>query len=189
MKDYGKGKIYTIRCRTDDTLIYVGSTVQPLSKRLGNHKADSKREKCKNYLIYKTINGDWNNWHIELHSLYPCNSKEELERKEGEIIREIGTLNVVINGRTQKEWHEDNKEHMKAYREANKERDKERDKEWYEKNKEARKTYVKANKEQIKETKKVYDKEQYEKNKEKKKAYSKAYYEKKKALKNNIHNI
>ena len=110
MKDYGKGKIYTIRCRTDDTLIYVGSTVQPLSKRLGNHKADSKREKCKNYLIYKTINGDWNNWHIELHSLYPCNSKEELERKEGEIIRLIGNLNSKIAGRTPKEYREDNKE-------------------------------------------------------------------------------
>ena len=31
---YKNGKIYTIRCKNDDSLIYVGSTVQPLFKRL-----------------------------------------------------------------------------------------------------------------------------------------------------------
>jgi hypothetical protein len=30
---YKNGKIYTIRCKNDDTLIYVGSTTQPLFKR------------------------------------------------------------------------------------------------------------------------------------------------------------
>ena len=30
---YNNGKIYTIRCRDDNNLIYVGSTVQPLYKR------------------------------------------------------------------------------------------------------------------------------------------------------------
>ena len=44
MPDYTKGKIYTIRCKTDDTLIYVGSTIQPLSVRFGGHK--------KNYVFY-----------------------------------------------------------------------------------------------------------------------------------------
>ena len=42
MPDYSQGKIYTIRCRNDPALIYVGSTIQPLSKRLGEHKRHSK---------------------------------------------------------------------------------------------------------------------------------------------------
>ena len=31
--DYQKGKIYTIRCYDDDSLIYVGSTTQSLAVR------------------------------------------------------------------------------------------------------------------------------------------------------------
>ena len=85
MRDYGKGKIYTIRCLTNDTLIYVGSTIQTLSKRWGGHKRDSKTEENKNMLIYRTINEDWSNWKIELllrnicptiflHVIYPQES-------------------------------------------------------------------------------------------------------------------
>ena len=36
---YNNGKIYTIRCRLDDNLIYVGSTMQPLHKRWCTHKS------------------------------------------------------------------------------------------------------------------------------------------------------
>ena len=35
---YHNGKIYTIRCRDDDTLIYVGSSCLPLHKRFYEHK-------------------------------------------------------------------------------------------------------------------------------------------------------
>ena len=110
MPDYSKGKIYTIRCRTDKTLIYVGSTIQPLSVRLGGHKVRSRDVKYQNMLIYKTINNNWNDWYIELYEEYPCENKEQLCRREGEIIREIGTLNVVINGRTREEYFAENKE-------------------------------------------------------------------------------
>ena len=106
MPDYQQGKIYTIRCRTDDTLIYVGSTIQPLYKRLYEHK--NRCIKDKHLLIYKTINNDWDNWYMELYELYPCNSKEELHKKEGEIIRTIATLNMNIAGRTLQEWRNDN---------------------------------------------------------------------------------
>ncbi len=125
MPDYSNGKIYTIRCRTDDTLIYVGSTIQSLAVRWGEHKRRCYREESKNWLIYKTINNNWDNWYIELHSSYPCNSKEELCKREGEIIREIGTLNSRIEGRTHKEWREDHKEKIleqaKEYYQNNKE--------------------------------------------------------------------
>jgi hypothetical protein len=85
MPDYSKGKIYTIRCRNDTTLIYVGSTIQPLAKRWGQHKAQCL--KTPNYILYQAIDNDWDNWYIELYELYPCNCKEELLKKEGEMIR------------------------------------------------------------------------------------------------------
>ena len=103
MPDYSSGKIYTIRCKTDDTKIYVGSTIQPLSVRFAGHKGHSK----KNYRWYKNID-DWNDWYIELYENYPCNNREELNKREGEIIRLMGNLNKYIPGRT-------NKERYKAY--------------------------------------------------------------------------
>jgi hypothetical protein len=126
MPDYQRSKIYTIRCRTDDTLIYVGSTTQSLAKRWGGHKVDSNRQGNNNRLIYTTINGEFDNWYIELYELYPCNCKEELCKREGEVIRLMGTLNKDIAGRTQQEWTADNKEKVmgynKKYRENNREK-------------------------------------------------------------------
>ena len=43
MPDYKNGKIYTIRCKTNNFFVYVGSTCQSLAKRWDNHKQASKR--------------------------------------------------------------------------------------------------------------------------------------------------
>ena len=104
MPNYQNGKIYTLRCYTNTTLIYVGSTSQKLCDRKNNHKSNSV--KCTENYLYKTVsnNGGWNAWYIELVENYPCNSKEELEKREGEIIREIGNLNSKMpRGLRQKE--------------------------------------------------------------------------------------
>ena len=190
MPDYSKGKIYTIRCRTDDTMIYVGSTIQSLAKRWGGHKKDSKGDKDKNMLLYLKINGDWDNWFIELYELYPCSCKEELHKKEGEIIRLIGTLNSRIAGRTGKEWYAENKERhaesQKKWNEANKEYNKNIHREWYENNKEIVLERVKKNYENNKDKIAEYKKEYAKNNKEKIAIYMKEYAIKKKALKNNI---
>jgi hypothetical protein len=162
MKDYSKSKIYTIRCLTDDTLIYVGGTIQPLCERKATHKRDSRDEKTKNRLLYTKINGDWTNWKIELHELYPCNSKEELGRREGQIIREIGTLNDRIAGRTRREHYEDNIERIKQY-----------SKDHYKNNAEKKKEYCKN---------------YYQNNKDKRKAYNREYKQRKKQQKLNITN-
>ena len=53
---YKNGKIYTLRNKNDDSLIYVGSTVQPLYKRLSQLKIDSKRAKHENRLLFKKMN-------------------------------------------------------------------------------------------------------------------------------------
>ena len=121
MPDYKQGKIYTILCKTDDTLIYVGSTVQSLSERMAKHRYDAIKKPT--MCFYQYVD-DWDNWYIELFENFPCNSKEELNKREGEIIREIGTVNKQIAGRTKKEYYEDNKDkmkqHYKEYQEKNK---------------------------------------------------------------------
>ena len=159
MPDYSKGKIYTIRCRTDETLIYVGSTIQPLSVRLGGHKNKSIDIKYQNRLIYKTINNKWNDWYIELYEEYPCDNKEQLNKKEGEIIRLIGTLNILVAGRTRPEYREENKEQIIQDK-----------KEYYENNKEIitdkHKIYYEENKEKLLDYAKDYGKTYYEQNKE-----------------------
>ena len=124
MVNYQNGKIYTIRCRTDDTLIYVGSTTEKrLSARWGKHKA-SKRNSMYQY-IQNHFHGDWSNWYIELYENYPCENIEELNRREGEIQREIATINKCIAGRTKQEYYYENKdqilEKMKNYQLLNKE--------------------------------------------------------------------
>ena len=76
---YNTGKVYTIRCKTDDTLMYVGSTTQPLCRRLAGHKTDNK--KYPNSLLYSTINNNWDNFFIELYEEYPCENKEQLNKR------------------------------------------------------------------------------------------------------------
>ena len=49
---YKNGKIYTIRNRNDDSLIYVGSTVLPLYKRFSGHKSARKQPKFKNIPLF-----------------------------------------------------------------------------------------------------------------------------------------
>jgi len=101
MPNYQDGQIYTIRCRTDNTLIYVGSTTMTLSRRMAYHRGNGKINKT---AFYTCVNGKWDDWYIELYEVYPCENKQELCKREGEIIREIGTLNSKISGRTGKEY-------------------------------------------------------------------------------------
>ena len=146
MPDYQNGKIYTIRCRTDDTKIYVGSTTTTLSQRITQHRSASKKETKTQW--YNNVE-DWKDWYIELYENCPCDKKEQLLKREGEIIREIGDLKYQIAGRTSKEWSNENPEKKQASC-----------KKYYEKHHEERllykKAYRKANKEKIAEYKANY---------------------------------
>jgi len=113
MPNYQNGKIYTIRCRTDDTKINVGSTTMTLAKRIAEHRyASANKEKTKTRW-YNEVE-DWGDWYIKLYEDFPCDKNEQLCQREGEIIREIGKLNKEIAGRNYKEWRIDNPEKVKA---------------------------------------------------------------------------
>jgi hypothetical protein len=60
-------------------------------------------------LYQKMWETDFNNWYIELYEIFPCDNKEQLNKRGGEIIREIATLSKNIAGRTIKEYYEQNK--------------------------------------------------------------------------------
>ena len=82
-----------------------------LSKRMAEHRYASYTNNIKK--LYSCVNGNWDDWYIELYEVYPCENKEQLNKREGEIIREIGTLNGQIAGRTRKEWRNENPDKMK----------------------------------------------------------------------------
>jgi hypothetical protein len=51
--------------------------------------------------------------YIELLEQYPCNSREELNRREGSYIRKINCVNKNIAGRTKKQYRIDNADVIK----------------------------------------------------------------------------
>ena len=137
-KDYQNGKIYTIRNNIDEE-VYVGSTCQPLSKRMAVHRSNTKIKEAQSRNIYKHMNNlGIENFYIELYESYPCNTCEELTKREGQIIREIGTLNINVAGQTKQE-----------YSEANRDKILEHHKQYYQNNKDKAKAYYQNNKDKI----------------------------------------
>ena len=118
-KRYENGKIYIVKCKYNDE-IYVGSTFMELEERFNRHK---KGKKCS---LYQYVNSDWDNWFIELYEDYPCKNKYHLERREGEVQRQIATINKNIARRTIKQYRQDNSEKIleqqKQYHQNNRER-------------------------------------------------------------------
>ena len=169
---YQKGKIYCLRSNDTD-LIYIGSTIQTLSARKSGHVAAYKRYKNGNYNYMSSFElVKLNNFYIELVENYPCNSKCELDRREGVITRQYksdgrNVCNKNIAGRDKKQYYNDNKakilEYKKQYHNKNKAKILEYKKEYYNKNKSKFKQYRIDNKVKLKE----YDKQYYNKNKQK----------------------
>ena len=158
MPDYSKGKQYSLRShQTPD--IYIGSTIQSLSVRFGGHKRHYKNFlKGSHHYITSFEIIKFDDCYIELIENYPCESKEELDRREGKLIREMDCVNKNIAGRTSKEYYIDNKEkileYLKGYREDNKEELKEKEKKYRKEHKEEMRErcrkYYGENKEELK---------------------------------------
>ena len=105
---YQNGKIYCIRNHTDDD-VYIGSTTQLLCNRMVKHRHDMKRKP--DMKVYKKMHElGIDKFYIELIENYPCESKEELCKREGHFIREMGTLNSSIAGRTKDMYYQECKD-------------------------------------------------------------------------------
>jgi len=151
MPDYQKGKIYKLWSPQGNE-IYIGSTINSLALRFAAHKS---LRNCNSKYLFE----NYTDVRIELIEKYPCDSKMELNKKEGEHIRANDCLNKKIAGRTQqeyyedniekiakkaKEWREKNKEKLAEYREDNKDKIAEKAKEWSQANKEKLAEYQKV---------------------------------------------
>ena len=130
-KRYENGKIYFIKCKKNDRLIYVGSTIKTLGMRFSNHKYD--KTKC----IFKYVE-DWDDWYIELYENYPCKNEYFLKQREDEIIKKFATININRSFRNTDEWIKENQEHLKEYREKTREHKLAKERETYALNRENR---------------------------------------------------
>ena len=181
-KDFSKGKIYCIRNNIHDD-IYIGSTCQSLSQRMAQHRLDKRRERNQNRFIYKLMNevDDDSMFYIELMEEYPCQNKDQLRKREGELIRELEPkLNMQVECRTSQEYREFYKEfyteYNRRYYQENKEYYSECNKKNYEKRKDEinqhRKVYRENNRDKIHQK----QKEWYDNNKEEKNRKSREHY-------------
>jgi hypothetical protein len=162
--DYQYSKIYVIKSYQTDK-IYIGSTVLKLGARLTDHKKSNKKinKKCSSKIIT-----DLGDSYIELLELFPCDSRTELNKREGALIRlyKDNVVNRNIAGRTSTEYRQDNQDKLmekrKVYVKANKEAINIKEKAKYQKNKEQNvyqeriKVYRQENKEAIKQYQKLY---------------------------------
>lgn len=112
---YANGKIYALRTHKGDE-VYVGSTIRTLEVRFKNHKKKS------NIGISKSFFEKYNDVYIELIELFPCETKAQLNRREGHVMLGFGdkAINKKIAGLTPKEsvykYQSKNKDKLKKYR-------------------------------------------------------------------------
>ena len=174
-RDYSKGIIYAIKNDVNDK-IYVGSTIQTKEDRFSNHKSSMKTVVKQKFPLYKAMREiGKEHFYIELIEEYPCENINQLEAREGYWQRELNAFNVGYNGkiegRSDKEYYQDNKEKLQKYQ-----------KKYKEDNKEKMKKYQKKYKEDNKENMREYNKKYRENNKELISKQRKGSYEKRKNI-------
>jgi hypothetical protein len=146
MVNYNNGKIYKLICDNSD-LIYIGSTTQPLYKRLNQHK---KRKDCSCKKLFEL-----GNVKIILIEDFKCKNKENLMKREQYYIDKYKN-NIIntINAYTDKKdyyikYYNNNKDKIKDYYINNKDKNKEYQKEYYNNNKNNIKDYYNNNKDKV----------------------------------------
>ena len=147
---YQKSKIYKITDLGHNEM-YIGSTVQPLSKRFSHHKDTYLTHPCSSAYMFETYGKD--NCKVILIEEYPCENREQLRAREGYYIETLNCVNKFIPGGNKSDW----------------------DKRYYNKNKETisekSKAHYQEHKTEIKEKCKQYR----ENNRERKREVDKAY--------------
>ena len=113
---FNKSLLYTIRSPHTDKY-YIGSTTQILCKRFSDHNVNYKRHlngTCPNITSsYKIL--ELGGAYIEMLEEINCENRNQLEKREGELIREhkANCVNHCIPGRTKKEWSTDNADRLR----------------------------------------------------------------------------
>jgi hypothetical protein len=185
MPNYQNGKIYTLRSyQTDD--IYIGSTTQSLAKRKGGHKCNyTQFQKGKGHYVTSFEVVKYDDCYIELLEEYPCENRQQLEKREGELIRTTDCVNKAIAGRNSKQYYQDNREQLlekaTSYAKTHKTQISKKHKQYYQDNREQllekATSYAKTHKTE----KSAYDKEYHKTHQQQKIACSKQHYETNKA--------
>lgn len=107
-KNYSNSKIYEIICRITNER-YIGSTVQPLSKRLAEHRNPSNMCSSKQIIVR-------GNYYINLIEDFPvCQNREQLLKKEREWYDKLECINKARPTISK----EEKVEYYKQYREEN----------------------------------------------------------------------
>ena len=161
MPDYQSAKIYKL-WSPEGPEVYIGSTTQKLCKRKAEHKGSKKYSSKILFEKYEQVI-------IELIEKFPCNNREDLNKREGMHIRMTDCINKRIEGRTRKEYSEDNvdiiKKKSKKYYQENAEHIKEQQKKYHENNPDKRKEITKKYREDNPEYCKEKNKKYYSQNK------------------------
>jgi len=123
---YKDGKIYLIISLLNPERKYVGSTCQSIYYRWAQHILACGKSMTS---VDKEVDADWENWKMLLYEKCSCDCKMILKRREGEITKQIGTINKRIAGTSISESN-------KKYNEANKEKILQINREYYHDNKE-----------------------------------------------------
>jgi len=120
MAEYQQGMIYQIISDMTDR-IYIGSTTN-LKQRWNSHRYTykSKTDTYSSFILFDLVGVE--NCRIETIHLFPCHSKQELEREEGDIqlmFKDI-IVNKIIAGRTSnerysREYYLQNRDKQKEY--------------------------------------------------------------------------
>jgi len=149
-KDYQQAKIYCIKVNTEEEYLpYVGSSCKRLlSQRMNQHRDDYKKWKNGKYgfLSSFTLFEKYGvqNCYIELIESFPCNTSDELRKKEREHIEKQKCVNIVKKPfRTieeeiiyKKNWNKNNNSYVEKYQKEHKEEITEYKSNYYQKNKE-----------------------------------------------------
>ena len=80
--------IYTIRNKTNDNEVYIGSTKNSIRRRQTLHKSACKQEKKSPLYDHINLNGGWDNYYCELYEEI-SGTLDELKKREGELIRQF----------------------------------------------------------------------------------------------------
>ena len=151
--DYSKCVIYKIQHLENEELLYVGHTTD-FKHRKYAHKAacNSLTNSNHNLKVYQMMreNGGWVNFNMVVLHKYPCHSREEADKEEDKVMREL-KANMNSNyayfnkEKFQKEYFIKTREHQL-----------EKAKIWYSENLEHSKQYYIENKEHISMSQKDY---------------------------------